>query len=86
MTTTFDILALAKWCKLDTETTRDLEGILSRLSDSEEVSLKTFIDKTTSLAYETGCIQANQANQERDANSFAKSLRQEEERHKYRWW
>ena len=83
MTTNFDVLALAKWCKLDTETTRDLEGILSRLSDSEEASLKTFIDKTTSLAYETGCIQANQ---ERDANSFAKSLRQEEERRKYRWW
>lgn len=73
----FDIIELAKLCGLSEFSIGHLAGLLSKMNVEEFTVFKLLIDKSTKLAYETGCVQVEQ---QRNADSWGEALKEEDQK------
>lgn len=70
-----DIIKLAILCKVEKIALNKLASLLARMDKTEVDLFKLLIDKSTELAYETGCVQAER---QRCADSWWEALAGEE--------
>lgn len=78
----FDIIELVKFCKINPQVEADVTALLSKLTPSEEDSLKFFIDTLSALAYETGCVQGRLA---REIKSWVKAFEADKRNRRYNY-